>query len=801
MDIFKLFGTIAIKGSEEANDKIDNVTQKAESSGSKIGSVLTSIGGAVVKIGAFVATGVAAVATGIGAMSASAIRGYADYEQLVGGVETLFGTGGQTIAEYAQSVGKSIGEVSEEFWKLREAEETVLQNANNAFKTAGLSANEYMETVTSFSASLIASLDGDTAKAAQLADQAIIDMSDNANKMGTDMTAIQNAYQGFAKQNYTMLDNLKLGYGGTQEEMQRLLEDAEKLSGIKYDISSFSDVTEAIHVIQTEMGITGTTANEAATTIQGSIGMMKSAWQNFITGMADPDQDFDSLVNNLIESVVAFSDNLIPRIQATLPRLVHGLSQIIQNLVPYIPGILSALIPALISGATTLITELMNNLPAILEEILPGFGGDLGDSIISVLSDLVEMFDQIIPPIMDLVQSLLPLIPPIINQLLPPIINITQMLITSLLPVIQTIIDDVLPVAIDLFNSIIPYMQDIMQKLLPVIVDLVQQLLPPLMDIIEKLLPVLTPILDLIFVLLEPILAMLDPLISLTLEIIELLEPLIDLLVVLLEPFMDLLEIILPPLIEIISAFIAVLAEDLTICIEALAIWINETLIPAFIRIKDTVVEIKDKVVEKFEQLKAKVIEKITYLKDKITGTWENIKEGLGNIVDGIKQKFSDGFNALVDIVKTPLNSIIGFVNHVIDALNSIQIDIPDWVPEWGGKTFGINIPNLSYLAKGGIITDPTLLGYNPISGRGVVAGEAGDEAIAPIAVLQKYIAESVVEATANHNSGLVAVLEKILEAILAMDDNMGGNMREALAGTAFSINNREFARLVKAVN
>ena len=175
------------------------------------------------------------------------------------------------------------------------------QFADDAFLTAGLSANEYMETVTGFSASLLQSLGGDTSKAADVANQAVTDMSDNANKMGSDIGSIQNAYQGFAKQNYTMLDNLKLGYGGTQEEMKRLLADAEKISGIKYDISSFADVTEAIHVMQTEMGITGTTAQEATETISGSLAGMGSAWQNLLAGMGNADADVGKLVDNLVE--------------------------------------------------------------------------------------------------------------------------------------------------------------------------------------------------------------------------------------------------------------------------------------------------------------------------------------------------------------------------------------------------------------------------------------------------------------------------------------------------------------------
>ena len=225
------------------------------------------------------ATAIAGTTAAITGLVTASTKAYASYEQLVGGVDTLFKDSSKKVQQYAA----------------------------DAYKTAGMSGNEYMETVTSFSASLLQSLGGDTEKAADVANQAMIDMSDNANKMGTDMQSIQNAYQGFAKQNYTMLDNLKLGYGGTKEEMQRLLADAEKLSGVHYDISNFSDVTQAIHEIQNSLDITGTTAKEASTTIEGSANSMKAAWSNLLVGISDDTQDFDTLVNNFVESAKSFA--------------------------------------------------------------------------------------------------------------------------------------------------------------------------------------------------------------------------------------------------------------------------------------------------------------------------------------------------------------------------------------------------------------------------------------------------------------------------------------------------------------
>ena len=316
----------------------------------------------------FIVSGIKAMASAIKETTAAlvdlgkqSIMGFAEQEQLIGGVDTLF----------------------------KESSAQVQQYANDAYKTAGLSANQYMETVTSFSASLLQSLGGDTAAAAQKADQAITDMSDNANKLGTDMASIQDAYQGFAKQNYTMLDNLKLGYGGTKQEMERLLADAEKFSGIKYDISSYADIVDAIHVVQTEMGITGTTAKEAATTIQGSANAMKSAWSNLLTGMSNENLDLDELVQNVVDSVGTFADNLLPRLQVMLPRFAEGMTQLVNGLVPYVGPALELLLPSLVQGIGSLASGIVQALPAAVE------------AISAVVPMLVEQIAILLPQIVD----------------------------------------------------------------------------------------------------------------------------------------------------------------------------------------------------------------------------------------------------------------------------------------------------------------------------------------------------------------------------------------------------------------
>ena len=336
----------------------DQASSQVETIGSKLkGGLVTAA-----KVGA---AAVAAAGTAIVAIGKQAIEQYAEYEQLVGGVETLF----------------------------KQSSDTVMGYAENAYKTAGLSANEYMNTVTSFSASLLQSLGGDTKAAAKYADMAITDMSDNANKMGTSMEMIQNAYQGFAKGNMTMLDNLKLGYGGTKEEMQRLLEDAEKISGIEYDISSYADIVDAIHVVQTEMGITGTTANEASTTIQGSLSSMKSAWQNLLTGVADDNANFEVLVNNFVDSLVVAGENIIPRINTVIQGLTQLITQASETIIPLAVETLLQNLPSIVAAGMDLVMALVNGILDNMDVLI--------DSAIELIDVVVDKLIENLPKLID----------------------------------------------------------------------------------------------------------------------------------------------------------------------------------------------------------------------------------------------------------------------------------------------------------------------------------------------------------------------------------------------------------------
>lgn len=407
---------------------------EASSAGESAGTLLgTKLVGTLKKVIA---------AAGIGKMISDSLNLGGALQQSIGGIETLFGAGGRSIEEYAKSVGKSVDAVKDEYASLMQSQQTVFDNAAQAYRTVGLSANEYMEQTTSFAASLLSSVSKDTNAAAQLANMAMVAMADNANKMGTDMASIQNAYQGFAKQNYTMLDNLKLGYGGTQAEMQRLLTDAEKLSGVHYELGNLADMYSAIHIIQTDLDITGTTAKEAATTLTGSFAAMKAAAQN-VLGDWSTGADLTAPMQALADTARTFlQGNLLPMIGnvlAGIPQLVYGLvpevlqtgtelvSSLAAGFAQGIPAFLSTALPQLLSFTEELranagqfvdaglncITQLLNGLIAGLPQLISyvpdiiiNIAGIINDNMPKILAQGVSIIVQLIAGIIQAVPSL-----------------------------------------------------------------------------------------------------------------------------------------------------------------------------------------------------------------------------------------------------------------------------------------------------------------------------------------------------------------------------------------------------------
>ena len=360
-------------------------------------------------------------AAGIGKIIKESLDMGGALQQSIGGIETLFGAGGKSMEEYAQSVGKSVDAVKDEYASLMQSQQTVFDNAAQAYKTVGLSANDYMEQTTSFAASLLSSVSKDTSAAAQLANMAMVDMADNANKMGTDMQDIQNAYQGFAKQNYTMLDNLKLGYGGTQAEMQRLLTDAEKISGVNYDLGNLADMYSAIHVIQQEMDITGTTAREAATTLTGSFAAMKAAAQN-VLGDWSTGGDLTAPLQALTDTARTYLvGNLLPMIGNVL----QGIPQIIYGLVPEVLQTGTELVSSLAQGFTQGIPDfLANALPQLLSftENLRENAGEFVNAGLDMITQLANGLIAGLPELIAYVPDIIINICGIINDNMPKII-------------------------------------------------------------------------------------------------------------------------------------------------------------------------------------------------------------------------------------------------------------------------------------------------------------------------------------------------------------------------------------------
>ena len=430
-------------GTVEIDTKLNNDNFK--NGINKLGNIAkTGLKGVTVAVGT--------VTTALAGLSVASVNSYADLEQNVGGIETLF----------------------------KDSADKVIKNAENAYKTAGMSANEYMATVTSFSASLLQSLGGDTEKAAESADMAITDMADNANKMGTSMEAIQNAYQGFAKQNYTMLDNLKLGYGGTKTEMERLLADAEKISGIKYDISNLNDVYQAIHVIQGELGITGTTAKEASETITGSINSMKSAFSNFINGSGTIDQVIETTITatkNIFNAVEQLIPNIIQSIANATPQIVEAINQIF----PQILNLLVTQLPILLQNLGTIFSTIIQSITEYLPQILELLVNTLTDVVKIIIENLPAILEAVIQGVVAVMNSLSEQLPTLIPLIVQCILDMVDVILDNL----DLFIDASIQLILALAEGLIEALPDLIEKIPEIIDKLIQAIIDNLPKIIE----------------------------------------------------------------------------------------------------------------------------------------------------------------------------------------------------------------------------------------------------------------------------------------------------------------------------
>ncbi len=662
--------------------KIDPSLEKSIKEASK---EATGFGGkikAAGKMGA-VALGAAATAATAAAVAIGkeAFEQYKSYEQLAGGIETLFGAGGQSLDEYAKSVGKTTQESEKEYNNLMKSQETVLANADIAYKTAGLNANEYMQTATSFSASLLQGLGGDTQKAAEVADKAIIDMSDNANKMGTDMELIQNAYNGFAKGNFTMLDNLKLGYGGTKTEMLRLINDSNILEEeVKsMDEVSFDQMIEAIHEVQSNIGITGTTAKEANSTIEGSLKSTKAAYDNMLIGIASEDADMDMLASNLTESAIAAAKNIIPRIGI----IGKGILKAVINL---LPEIVSAIKTELLPNVLNVFSEMGPGLINVLEQCVPGMGTML-QSLVPAAQTIISVVMSILPPIIGIFSQIREVVWGEIQQLLP----VIGSLIESIGGSIQSLAAELLPFIGNVLSMLSPIINMIVSSLVPImkiIIQITGQIIAVVIKVLAAVMPVVTQIIQIIAQLITELLSQLMP------SLMELFESMMPII----EAAMQIIDAILPVIISILKALMPVLKLAANILSAVLG-----GAIKVVIGYWNTIIGAVGNVINSFKGV-------IIYLQGFVS-TWRGIWSNVSGVVSG-------AFAGLVGIVKGPINTIIGMVNGVINKINRAGFKIPDWVPGVGGKSFTVNVSTLPPLATGGHTKGPS------------IAGEAGTETV-----------------------------------------------------------------------
>ena len=512
---------------EEELDDAGDAADDSEGKFSKLGGTLKTVG---VAMGAVVAAAAAAAVS----LGKAVVEAYGEYEQLVGGIDTLFKDSSAMMQEYA----------------------------NNAYKTAGMSANDYMSTVTSFSASLIQSLGGDTEAAVKYADMAITDMADNAHKMGTDIGLIQNAYQGFAKQNYTMLDNLKLGYGGTKTEMERLLADAQAISGIEYDISSYADVVEAIHVIQESMGVAGATAAEAEHTIEGSMNSMKAAIDNLIVGFGNADADIEQLCANVVDAFQDVLTNITPIIENIISALPTALNALLETVVELLPTLLETIVDLFSQVLNTLLTLLPQLIPVVIEAVLT-----IVNTLIENLPLLVEAAIQIV---MSLVQGIATALPTLIPTAVQAVITIVQSLIDSL----PMILDAALQLITGLADGLLAAIPVLIAALPEIIMSIINFILDAIPQIIETGIQLLTSLVtalpEIITAIVEAIPQIIEGIITAVLGAIpQIIQAGIDLLVSLIQALPQIITTIVNAIPDIITGIVNAVINNIPLIVQA----------------------------------------------------------------------------------------------------------------------------------------------------------------------------------------------------------------------------------------
>lgn len=673
-----------------ARGNVDGLGDAADESSEKFGR----LGGVLKGVGASVAAVSAAAVAGAVAIGKQVVSAYAEYEQLIGGVDTLFGSASGKVQEYA----------------------------SNAFQTAGMSANNYMNLATSFSASMISSLGGDTAAAAEQVDLAITDMSDNANKMGTDMELIQNAYRGFSMQNFTMLDNLKLGYSGTQEEMQRLLDDAGKLAGKTFDITSFSDITEAIHVIQTEMGITGTTAKEAADTISGSWASTKAAMQNLFAGLGNENADIGKLVNDVTSN---FS-NVVKNVTPIVENLASALPEALGQAIPAISG----LMPPILEAVAGIFDEVLSSIIGLLPELAPV----AVDAVLMIAQTLVENVPVIADAAIQLVNGLITSVGQMLPTLIPEFVNAIVSVATSLIDNIPMLVEAGMQLLSGLAEGIMAALPQLIEQI-PLIIDgIIVALTESLPLILEQgaaiIMNLVQGIVDTVPLLLEQLPVIIESLITFFTENMPLiLEQGIQILTNL---AMGIVQAI-PALLEQLPAIITSIADTLV----ANMPMILETGMQLLLQLASGIIQAIPQLVAQLPQIISAIVSGIGALmggiinigKSIVEGIWSGISSMIGWITDKVTGFFSGIVNGVKGLlgINSPskvfsdqvgTNMALGVGEGFEKTMGGVRKDIEGAIPTEFNLP-SVNAPAVEDVTYG---VNPVVSGFDPASVTGQVS-------------------------------------------------------------------------------
>lgn len=751
LELFKLFGSIGLKGVEETKKGIKDTANTAKEESSKIEKAVNKTGEIASKVGKAAIIGATAAATAIGTITKFVIQHYAEYEQLAGGVETLFGAQGLSLKKYAQSIGQTVEQARGKYDQLIQAQTEVMNNAKVAYKTAGMSANDYMNTITSFAAALKQSTANET-EAAKVANMAVIDMADNANKMGTNMEDIQNAYQGFSKQNYTMLDNLKLGYSGTKSEMERLLQDAEKLTGVHYDINNLSDVYNAIHEIQKNLGITGTTAKEAMKTIDGAMKMTKASWDNLLTGLADPKQAVGPLISEFAKSLGILAKNVTPKIKEVFDALPNALIQI----TPQLMNMIIDLAPSLILAAINLVAGLVGALPGVIAPIFSQLSSLIGSGMIDKIG-----------------QSISSNMPTLISKGLDMLLQFSQAILTNL------------PVLVGMGMKLIFYLVQGLMSALPTLISKVPTIIANLADAFSNSAQT-------IFAWGVKIIA----------EIIKGLVMSIPSLIANIP--------------KIIYAIFAVwnainwwnlgkgLINGIKNGITSMGGSLTSTAKNLFESLKNSVSNIFNNIKKVIESpifgAKTKVLAIIGELQNGVRVGFNFIKSHASSVWNGIKNAIMSPMSAAANFVRAIINKIKGFFNFRISwphiPLPHFNIKPNGWnvgdllkgkIPSLGIKWYAQAMDNPM------ILDAPTIFGMS--NGQMLGAGEAGAEVVAGRDTLMKMINQ----ASNNRADEILDALHRII-ALLSDEDRLHDIIVKALNDGSFVVmlDGREVGRIVR---